>query len=375
MDTENKSVVQELFDEGLFEEETEGSTKKSASAKKKKASLGFVLIKQLEHFLVKRPFELNFVQKKIEHLVQGWNSEVLSKDATLIHLRYGIPKGSEIDDALERTPRHARRGSAEDQLKSPPQSATKRTGRAVSTPRRKGPPHAAAQQNSDEDPFFDAKTDHDNAKQPAKTQAELEELRKDRAALNTKHGDDPLAETLTAAAGAQGVARKRHHDEVNEDGEDGDRHLRDSSKLLEKKRSAIRLQFQDDIDDDENDDEEDEPGNVTLSDLPNRAKAKAKSPARLAPDQGIFTPTGRVHQRRFWTEEETIALKEGVRTLGTGRWADIKSEHEYILRNRTSVQIKDKWRTMRTFQNTSCFSGSNYLLTPNTLSFYDRAQQ
>jgi hypothetical protein len=62
----------------------------------------------------------------------------------------------------------------------------------------------------------------------------------------------------------------------------------------------------------------------------NRVKAKAKF-GKLAPDQGIFTPAGRVERRRFWTEEETIALKEGVRTLGTGRWADIKSDHEYMV--------------------------------------------
>jgi hypothetical protein len=347
MEPENKSAVQELFDEGLFEEETEQSTKKSASAKKRKASLGFVLINQLQQHLVEKPFDLNFVQKKIELLIHKWYLEVFSDhNAMLIDLRYGIPMDSAIDNMLP-TPKWPRRMSVE-QLKSTPRSATKRTGRAdpsLSTPRLKRPPHAAAQQSSDDDPFFDAKTDHDNAKQPAKTQAELEELRKDRAALNTKHGNDPLAETLTAAAGAQGVARKRNHDEVDDDDEDGDgdRHERDS-KLLEKKRSAIRLQFQD-IDDD--DDEEDEPGNVTLSDLPNRAKAKSKSPGKLAPDQGIFTPTGRVERRRFWTEEETIALKEGVRTLGTGRWADIKSDHQYILRNRTSVQIKDKWRTMK----------------------------
>jgi hypothetical protein len=336
MDPANKIIVQELFDEGLFEDEAETSAKKSASAKKRKASLGFVLMEQLQHFLGEKPFDLSFVQEKIENLVHKWYTEVYGDaKATLLGLRYGIAKGSEIDIALSPLKRA---------LKSPPRSATK----SSSTPRRKRPPQAASQQNSDDDPFYDAKTDHnDNAKQPAKTQAELEELRKDRAALNTKHGDDPLADSLTAAAGAQGVARKRNHDEVSNGDEDGDRHERDS-KLLEKKKSAIRLQFQDDMDEgeDDDDDEEDEPGNVTLSDLPNRAKAKAKSPAKLAPDEGIFDLTGKVQRRRFWTEEETMAVREGVRTLGTGRWAEIKSEHPYILRNRNSVQIKDKWRSI-----------------------------
>jgi hypothetical protein len=331
MDTENKNIVQELFDEELFDEETEKSTKKLASAKKRRASLGFVNMKKLQHFLEERPFELNYIQEKLENLVQRWNIEVFGKeDPALIHVGYGIPVGSEISTMMS-TPKRGRRSSVE-QLKPLPRSSVRRSGRVD------------PQQNSDDDPFFDAKTDLDNAKQPAKTQAELEELRKDRAALNTKHGDDPLAASLNAAAGAQGAARKRKHDDVDDDDEDGDINERDS-KLLEKKRSATQLPFQDD-DDDDDEEEEDEPGNVTLSDLPNRARAKAKSPGRLAPDQGIFTPTGRVKQRRFWTEEETIAVKEGVRNHGTGKWAEIKSDHEYILRNRTSVQIKDKYRTM-----------------------------
>jgi hypothetical protein len=348
MDSENKSIVQELFDEELFEKETEETTKKSASAKKRKASLGFVLINQLQHFLEEKPFDLNYVQEKIERLVQRWKVDVFGNEyPTLVHVGYGIPVGSELAAELL-TPRGFRMSSVEE-LKSPPTSAKRRTGRvdpSLSTPRRKRPPHAAAaQQHSDDDALFlDAKTDHDDdTKQPAKTQAELEELRKDRAALYTKHGDDPLAETLTAAAGAQGVARKRKHDEVEDDDKGGDSNERDST-LLEKKKSAIRLRFRDDDVDDN--DEEDDLGNVTLSDLPNRAKAKAKSPGRLPPDQGVFTPSGRVQKRRFWSEEETMAVKDGVRNHGTGKWAEIKSHHEHILRNRTSVQIKDKWRTM-----------------------------
>jgi hypothetical protein len=348
MDPRNKSIVQELFDDELFEKDTDESVKKSASAKKRKASLGFVLINQLQHFLEEKPFDLNYVQEKIERLVQRWKIEVFGNEyPTLVHVGYNIPVGSEIAAELL-TPRGFRMGPVEE-LKSPPSSTKRRSGRvdpSLSTPRRrKPPPHAAAQQHGDDDELFvDAKTDHDDAKQPAKTQAELEELRKDRAAFNTKHGDDPLADSLTAAAGAQGVARKRTHDEVDDDDEGGDSHERDSN-LLDKKKSAIRLKFQDDdIEDD--DDEEDDLGNVTLSDLPNRAKAKAKSPARLPPDQGVFTPEGRVQKRRFWTDEETMAVKDGVRRYGTGKWAEIKSHHEHILRNRTSVQIKDKWRTM-----------------------------
>jgi hypothetical protein len=153
MEPESKSIVQELFDEGLFEEETEQSTKKSASTKKRKASLGFVLINQLQHFLKEKPFELNYIQTKIENLIHKWYIEVFGDySATLIDLRYGIPMHSEIDKMLP-TPKWARRGSSE-QLKSTPKSARKRTGRAdppVDAAAQTPTPGGAQQQNNDDD--------------------------------------------------------------------------------------------------------------------------------------------------------------------------------------------------------------------------------
>jgi hypothetical protein len=305
MEPEDKEAVQQLFDEELFEEETEETTKKSAVKKKRRASLGFAHVNQLAKYLNEKPFDLTYIQDKIEYLLQRWNSDVFGpKDPTLVQLHYGIPKGSEIA-ALLSTPKPIRRSSMMDRLKSPPRSA--------------------AQHNGDVD-----------AKQPAKTRAELEELRKDRAALNNKHGVDPLADSLAVAAGAQGVARKRTHDEVDDEVRDDDER---GGKLLEKKRTATRLPF--DTDDDE------ERENLKLSALPALAKSNARSPARgLPPDEGVFNASGQVRRRRFWTEEETIAVKEGTKRHGIGKWAEIKAAYEYILRNRTSVQIKDKYRTM-----------------------------
>lgn len=65
------------------------------------------------------------------------------------------------------------------------------------------------------------------------------------------------------------------------------------------------------------------------------------------PDEGVFDSMGNVLRRHPWTPEEVAALISGYEKYGMGKWARIKQEHGYVLRNRTSVQIKDKFRTMQ----------------------------
>jgi Myb-like DNA-binding domain len=64
------------------------------------------------------------------------------------------------------------------------------------------------------------------------------------------------------------------------------------------------------------------------------------------PDHGIFDQMGKVLRRIKWTDEEKNAVREGVRTLGVGKWMDVKKKYPFVLKNRTSVQIKDCYRTM-----------------------------
>jgi Myb-like DNA-binding domain len=64
------------------------------------------------------------------------------------------------------------------------------------------------------------------------------------------------------------------------------------------------------------------------------------------PDDGIFDQMGKVLRRIKWTDEEKNAVREGVRTLGVGKWMDVKKKYPFVLKNRTSVQIKDCYRTM-----------------------------
>ncbi|KAM8762767.1 telomeric repeat binding factor a [Acanthopagrus schlegelii] len=51
------------------------------------------------------------------------------------------------------------------------------------------------------------------------------------------------------------------------------------------------------------------------------------------------------HRKRRWTESETQQLKEGVRKFGEGNWSKIKSY--YTFENRTNINLKDRWRTLK----------------------------
>ncbi|XP_076868436.1 telomeric repeat-binding factor 1 [Brachyhypopomus gauderio] len=49
--------------------------------------------------------------------------------------------------------------------------------------------------------------------------------------------------------------------------------------------------------------------------------------------------------RKMWTYEEDQNLKAGVKTYGEGKWAKILEEFDFG--HRTSVMLKDRWRTLK----------------------------
>ncbi|NXK88878.1 TERF1 factor, partial [Formicarius rufipectus] len=59
--------------------------------------------------------------------------------------------------------------------------------------------------------------------------------------------------------------------------------------------------------------------------------------------QGDAMACGRRRQR--WTYKEDLELKSGVQKFGVGNWAKILAHGNF--NNRTSVMLKDRWRTLR----------------------------
>jgi len=237
-----------------------------------------------------RPLNLFYVQDKLEAVVRKWNIETFGiEDPALFKCRYDIPRGTQLS-LIASSPPNIRRASHV--IMAPP-----------STPARQ------------------------------ETTAELVALQEGRARLNQEHGEDPLDESLTLAAAARNMNKRRRVDSDDEEEEQED--------VKPKKRLAIEDQW-------DEDDEEDQREQAQLSELPRKPRAP-NTPRKFdgpQPDQGIFDEEGRVRRRRRWTDEEKTAIKEGVRIHGVGHWVEIKKMYGEILRNRTSVQIKDCWRTM-----------------------------
>ncbi|NXY73172.1 TERF1 factor, partial [Glareola pratincola] len=63
--------------------------------------------------------------------------------------------------------------------------------------------------------------------------------------------------------------------------------------------------------------------------------------------QNVEKHGGALHcgrRRQRWTYKEDLALKSGIREFGVGNWAKILIHGDF--NNRTSVMLKDRWRTL-----------------------------
>jgi hypothetical protein len=159
-------------------------------------------------------------------------------------------------------------------------------------------------------------------------------LARARAILDAQ-GDDPLQESINLADQAIGtqppVASPRKSSSKKQ--------KRANPSFYEKQKSATRLSFGDSQPDDiiDDDEEEEEEGAAHLSTLPSPARSASRKRKRKSPMKK--SQVKKYDGRRKWSDEEKRAIKEGIRDLGTGKWAAIKDLYSVILEDRTSGQI------------------------------------
>jgi hypothetical protein len=180
----------------------------------------------------------------------------------------------------------------------------------------------------------------------------VQRLRRSRTALN-QEGEDPLDESLRLANGIGGSSAKKKRSTPG-----SARPERTSSRyssplhkrarggiLLKKRKTATRLEFGDSQEQvvqraDYDSEEVSEPDDgAVLSDLP-RLAARADSEDSISPKKPRKSQKKKYDGRRVWSDEEKRAIKEGIKQIGAGQWADIKKLYEVILNDRTSGQIK-----------------------------------
>ncbi|CAH2069542.1 unnamed protein product, partial [Thlaspi arvense] len=74
-----------------------------------------------------------------------------------------------------------------------------------------------------------------------------------------------------------------------------------------------------------------------------RPRLATPVPLNVSPLKMVKSPARR--PKKFWTPEEVEALREGVKEYGRS-WKDIKNANPAVFRERTEVDLKDKWRNL-----------------------------
>lgn len=69
------------------------------------------------------------------------------------------------------------------------------------------------------------------------------------------------------------------------------------------------------------------------------------------PDNRSFRPKLKTNRReaKKWTEKETVYLAVGIELYGKGQWAIILDKLNKHFNDRTSVNLKDKWRNIERY--------------------------
>jgi len=168
------------------------------------------------------------------------------------------------------------------------------------------------------------------------TESKLNQLKRKRDSFGKKV-KDPIDESVALAASLP-VREKTSSAKKSRLAASGGRET--MSKFYEKKKSAVQLKWND-SDEETPSDADDE---LKMSKVPERLKAKEESKPAVKPIQVAASP--RPGKRKRFTKEEDDAIMKGIERFGPGQWANIKSHHPMELKDRSTVQIKDRYRTL-----------------------------
>jgi hypothetical protein len=210
--------------------------------------------------------------------------------------------------------------------------------------------HQHPQNDPAESVEFDANLDDGDDESEEETEKKVDRLRRTRGKF-MKNVKDPLPSIVEKAKSARSRTAQGRQAAT------GSESTVSTPNFRKKKKSEHKITFTDseeeeEEEDDDGDDKDDvdyneevevEETGVTLSEVPKKFKQKvAASPKKIV----VSTKTKSRGKRVKFTDSEDAAIRNGVERFGVGRWADIKSYYHIDLADRTSVQIKDRWRTL-----------------------------
>eukprot|EP00578_Thalassiosira_sp_NH16_P007264 CAMPEP_0181126696 /NCGR_PEP_ID=MMETSP1071-20121207/27779_1 /TAXON_ID=35127 /ORGANISM="Thalassiosira sp., Strain NH16" /LENGTH=582 /DNA_ID=CAMNT_0023212339 /DNA_START=166 /DNA_END=1914 /DNA_ORIENTATION=- len=271
-----------------------------------------------------REFDLGHFQDKFLQLIRRWTDLVLPVPE-LAKLNYGSTDddgGDEKQTAVLDNKENIRAPAAEIGTKTPPKQHMREKRRDNRTA---PPPATASFDNEVGDDIESSSDDETEGKRGAR-----EVLKLKRKAL-MKDLEDPLDECVKIAQSARTQRKPENEgDASNQVGKEVK--YQSFGREKKKKPKITSLKFDSDGSEDEA---------VGLSELPAQYK-----PAKMVHTIHVSRKYSTSRKRKRFTEQEDKAIKEGVDMFDVGRWSDIKAYFAMELKDRDTVQIKDRWRTL-----------------------------
>ena len=173
----------------------------------------------------------------------------------------------------------------------------------------------------------------DGSDEISEAQPEMHALKRKRDSFGKKV-KDPLDASIAYAAGLPSRTENRHSAVRSEEV---------MPKFYQKMESAQRLEW---TSDDDGESSEDEVGDLTMSNVPERFNLQTESKPDVKSVQTSGQSSAPPKKRKKFTDEEDNAIMKGIDRFGVGKWAEIKSHFPMELRDRGTVQIKDRYRTL-----------------------------